>query len=239
MMNRPVKSSVIQEKSISALFRREDALRLIFCTFLLSVIAAPMAEADDFRDFRWGATPQDVINREGTNTIFAATSTSPSLMYAIKNGPGSDYQSSIGFIFHGDTLPIPKLDEGRYENIRRRTGSQDSAGTFIEDFEYFAETLTSKYGEPSEKSKNHKMAVTKLLPDKLALIMRWLTLQNTWLTQRSLIIQTLQKDNLGFSHTIRYVDRSAIDRKAKEQKEFNEFLDAAQKGHDPSVKKDL
>ncbi len=83
------------------------------------------------------------------------------------------------------------------------------------------------------------MAVTKIVPDKLALIMGWLTLQNAWLTQRSLIIQTLQKDNLGFSHSIRYIDRSAIDRKAKGQKEFNEFLDAAQKARDPSVKKDL
>lgn len=237
MMNRPGKSSVIQEKPISALFRREGALRLIFCIFLLSVIAAPIAEADDFRDFRWGATPQDVINREGTNTIFAATPTSPSLMYATKNGPGSDYQSSIGFLFHGDTQP--KLDESSYENIRRKIGNQNDASTFIEDFEYFAETLTNKYGEPFEKSKNHKMAVTKLLPDKLALIMGWLTLQNAWLTQRSLIIQTLRKDNLGFSHSIRYVDRSAIERKAKEQKEFNDLLDAAQKGRDPSVKKDL
>jgi len=226
MMNRPEKSSVIQEKPISALFRREGALSLIFCIFLLSVIAAPIAEADDFRDFRWGATPQDVINREGTNTIFAATSTSPFLMYAIKDGPGSDYQSSIDFIFHGDA--VPKLDEGRYENIRRKVGNENSAGTVIEDFKYFAETLTSKYGEPFEKSKDYKMAAIKLLPDKLALIMGWLTFQNTWLTQRSLIIQTLRKDNSEFSHSIRYVDRSAIDRKA-----------AAQKGHDPSVKKDL
>ena len=154
---------------------------------------------------------------------------------------GDNYESDLSFIFDNVTL---RLDEGSFENISRKLGmSGTSAGEYLEDFEIFFSALTDKYGQPTEKYKNYKNGIVKAIPDRVALAAGWLVLANAWQTPRTLIIQTLRKHDIGYSHDIRYIDMRAISRKAEQTKKSNEFVEgldpSPKKGPDTSIKKDL
>jgi hypothetical protein len=137
-----------------------------------------------------------------------------------------------------------RLDEGSFGNISRQLGmSGTSAGEYLEDFEIFFGALTDKYGQPTEKSKNYKNGIVKAIPDRVALAAGWLVLANAWQTPRTFIIQILRKNDIGYSHEIRYIDMRALSRKVKQTKEWNEFIEGLdpgpKKGPDTSIKKDL
>lgn len=225
----------ITRSDASVIFR---ALRLAWCVLLVTLANTGLARAGDFRDFDWGATSKAVLQKEGAQPDpFLGAVSLGRLVYPFKDGPGNGYQSIVTFVFDTATS---KLDEGRYGNIARKPRKGTiSANVSLEDFEYFSDVLTKKYGKPYESSRDYKSAVGKVIPDRFALEMGWLTLANAWVTPKSLIIQTLQKETLGIAHNIRYIDQRAVTKKAEQAEEWSDFLKAAQKGLDPSIGKDL
>lgn len=213
-----------------------------FIFALLLSCASWDALAGDFRGVTWGATQEEVLAAEGSKGPNIRRRSR--LSYTGTLGDGT-YSASINYVFNPDS---GALDEGVYW-IQKRRNSQA-----LDDFYFFERKLTEKYDKKTDATVTWKDSLKSNLykPFKFkhgaAVEKGLLFLTNEWQTNRTYVLQELYKASIGsvVVHTIRYIDKSALERKLEEARGIeeakrwaSEYARDLKVGRDPSVMDDL
>lgn len=177
---------------------------LISC-FLLMLISLPsLAEANefeyDFKQFKWGASFEEVVSVEGNYlTSDKVNGKDDTVIVYRTTAVGMDV--ILGYYF---------CDDGLYQVVYSLDEEHTNGESHIDDYEKFRDALTKKYGKPlfdrikwnDNSMKEYYLENGKSKGD--ALTYGYCSYFTGYQTDRSLIAMSMSSDNYEISTTIVY-----------------------------------
>lgn len=176
---------------------------ILNCVTCMAIMMS--ANAQDFRDSKWGDSKSDVKSKEPSDWVIDDGNT------LIKEVTIGGFDALAGFYFFGDTFYM-----GTYVLTVPHTNLNDH----ISDFKQIDLILQDKYGKKASVAREWKDDLYKDEEQQhgFAVSLGHYRMSDAWINGNTGIIHTLEGDNYEIKHKIGYMSMVLMDHATKAQK---------------------